>query len=83
MALVLCLGLCACGEEVSNEPDTLVEDGFTAPDDYSMVMLVSINPKIRLYLDKDGIVLAIEPVNDDAKESLPISSMSTLTIKRW
>ena len=32
------------------------------------MLLVTINPEFRLYLDEQGNVLAVEPVNDDAKE---------------
>lgn len=31
-------------------------------------MLASINPQIKLYLDDNGIVLAVEAVNDDAEQ---------------
>lgn len=41
---------------------------FEKPTDYASVILITINPQLRLYLDKSGNVLAVEPVNDDAKE---------------
>lgn len=40
---------------------------FVEPKDYAVVMEVSINPKFKLYLDKNYCVIAIEPLNDDAK----------------
>ena len=40
---------------------------FKAPENYATVLLVTINPVFRLYLDAQGSVLAVEPVNDDSK----------------
>ena len=40
---------------------------FVKPKNYDSVLLVIINPKFRLYLDDMGTVLAVEPINDDAK----------------
>ena len=64
LVLALSLSLCACAENNSSDP---AGDIFVKPDDYAAVVLVSINPQIRLYIDKDGGVLAVEPVNGDAK----------------
>ena len=41
---------------------------FEKPASYAAVVLVSINPQFKLYLDADGAVLAVEPVNADAKQ---------------
>ena len=68
LALTLCLSLCACGKggnEGSSAPGG--NNAFVKPENYASVLLVTINPQIRLYLDKDSNVLAVEPVNDDAK----------------
>ena len=43
------------------------ETEFEKPESYASVVLVTINPQFRLYLDTNGDVLAVEPVNDDAK----------------
>ena len=56
LGLLLVFSFAACGG-----------DTFTAPDDYASVVLVTINPQFKLYLDVEGNVLAVEPVNDDAK----------------
>lgn len=40
---------------------------FQKPENYLSVVLVTINPQFRLYLGADNVVLAVEPVNDDAK----------------
>lgn len=53
------LMLTACGKD-TNE--------FKKPDNYASVLIVTINPQFKLYLDEAGTVLAVEPVNDDAKE---------------
>ena len=64
LALVLCLSFCACdGSRNADSADT-----FTKPDNYATVVLVTINPQVRLYIDRDGTVLAVEPVNKDAKK---------------
>ena len=57
-------------DEVSSTvsaPEILIEDAFAKPDNYASVILVTINPQFKLYLDAAGTVLAVEPVNDDAK----------------
>lgn len=45
------------------------EDEFVAPKDYASIVKVTINPTVNLYLDADEVVLAVEYVNADAKES--------------
>ncbi len=75
--LILTFSLCACGgDSTKNAADTqtttttaqaTTDGGFVQPDDYAVVMLVTINPQFRLYLDEDGRVLALGAVNDDAK----------------
>lgn len=75
MVLVLALSLSACknpSENLSSNgsvPSSLTTEttDFEAPEDYAVVVLASINPQVKLYLDKDGIVLALEAINDDAK----------------
>lgn len=41
---------------------------FVAPDNYVTVVQVTINPTVNLYLDDKDVILAVEYVNDDAKE---------------
>ena len=69
LTIVLALSLCACGKDASSDSETTLpkEADFTPPEDYATVILISINPQFRLYLDTAGAVLAVEPVNDDAK----------------
>ena len=71
----MAFSLVACSnpnENTSNDsiPSSVVNDNdnFKAPQDYAVVLLASINPQVKFYIDNDGIVLAIEAVNDDAKE---------------
>ena len=47
--------------------DNQVQETFVKPENYASVVLVTINPQFRLYLDASGIVLAVESVNADAK----------------
>lgn len=73
LALILLFAFVACGnggdtpsagEEISGESEVV----FVKPENYATVLTVTINPQFRLYLDADGIVLAVEPVNKDAEE---------------
>jgi hypothetical protein len=43
------------------------EAGFVKPENYAMVVTVTINPQLRLYLDNGGKVLAVEAINQDAE----------------
>ena len=64
LAICLCLTFAACGGDDASESDSAE---FVKPTGYATVLVVTINPQFRLYLDKDGVVLATEPVNEDAK----------------
>ena len=56
------------GGTITEEPETQVDEAFySKPEEYSAVLLVTINPQFNLYLNAENQVLAIEPVNDDAK----------------
>ena len=80
MKKILCLIFCVavaltslvgCApKEVTGESSQITSDesaGFVKPESYASVVLVTINPQFRLYLDAEGVVLAVEPVNADAK----------------
>ena len=60
LSALLVLGMTACQDKGTAED-------FQKPENYATVLLVTINPQFRLYLDAEGDVLAVEPVNDDAK----------------
>ena len=64
LAISLCLTFAACGGDDTPKDSS---SKFVKPENYATVLVVTINPQFRLYLDKDGAVLATEPVNDDAK----------------
>ena len=63
LALLLGLSLAACGKDKADE----TAKDFEKPENYASVILVTINPQFRLYLDAQGTVLAVEPANDDAE----------------
>lgn len=71
LSLCICFTFFACNKaDEENETTTKAPETsatFVKPKDYSTVLLISINPQFRLYLDADGNVLAVEAVNDDAK----------------
>lgn len=78
IALMLILvGICAftaCSNKNTtsdkNAPSTTASDEqeFVKPKNYASVLIVTINPQFKLYLDENDTVLAVEPVNTDAKE---------------
>lgn len=78
LALALVFAFAACSKDdtassSSKKSASTASSTFVKPDNYASVLLVSINPQIRLYLDENGTVLAVEAVNKDAeaiKESL-------------
>ena len=71
LTLLLALSLAACGGSTPAEPAIQeVEKEFVAPAEYASVILVTINPQVRMYLDAQGNVLAVEAVNKDAKKLL-------------
>jgi hypothetical protein len=65
--LVICL-LAALFTGCSNSKDNSPEASFVAPDNYVSVVQITINPTVNLYLDASDIILALEYVNEDAKE---------------
>ncbi len=65
MAILLTLSLVACGNGKDAADDK--KEAFVKPKSYATVLLVTINPQFKLYLDDQNKVLAVEPVNDDAK----------------
>ena len=96
LTVALLISLVACGGEkpkttatiqpVTATPATTatpVDKNFEKPAEYASVLLVTINPQIRLYLDADGKVLAIEAVNEDAlaiKDSITFANESVETV---
>lgn len=71
IALSLLFSLAACNKpkEPTNKPATS-EDAFEKPEAYAAVLLLRINPQIKLYIGNDNSALAVEAVNDDAKQIL-------------
>ena len=69
LVMVSCFASCTPKDngDVSSIPVSQGENDFTAPESYASVVLVTINPQFKLYLDTEGVVLAVEPINDDAK----------------
>ncbi len=65
LILVVCLLLtlfAGCGKKTAKEPE------FTPPEEYASVVQVTINPTVNFYLDADEVILAVEYVNEDAKD---------------
>lgn len=67
LAISLVFVFAACGGKDSVSDTNIPADAFVKPTNYSTVVTVTINPQFRLYLDASNEVLAVEPVNDDAK----------------
>lgn len=64
---VTCFAGCGKNNTDVTSSGTVSGDNFVKPENYASVVVVTINPQFKLYLDASGIVLAVEPVNDDAK----------------
>lgn len=72
LVTLLVLTACACGKandtsSLDSTPFVGEDAQFIKPENYATVMVITINPTFRLYLGSDNTVLAVEPVNDDAK----------------
>ena len=59
-------------EETTEEETTMEEttEAGVADDVVCCVLMVSVNPEFSLHLNKEGLVLAVEHLNDDAKQAL-------------
>lgn len=74
LALLMLLAFAGCNkkENTSLQSDTVSTvsetTDFKKPENYAAVISASINPHINLYIDINGKVLAVEAVNEDAKE---------------
>lgn len=71
LVIVFVVTLSACGnKDTVSDTDTstpTISETFVKPENYTSVLLISINPQFKLYLDENNIVLAVDPVNEDAK----------------
>ena len=52
-------------EEAPTENEQVVEDMI--PEEYAAALVITINPKIKLYVDSDNVVIGVEYLNEDAK----------------
>lgn len=65
LALILCVLLLASFAACAAKPNA----DFKAPENYTAVIKVTINPEANLYVDAQNVVLAIEYINTDAKDT--------------
>lgn len=61
------------------EEQIIVED--VIPEDYAVSVIVTINPQVKLYLDKDNVVIGVEYLNEDAKAAFAKVKFSDVTIE--
>lgn len=61
------------------EEQIIVED--VIPEDYAVSVIVTINPQVKLYLDKDNVVIGVEYLNEDAKAAFAKVNFSDVTIE--
>lgn len=72
LSLLLALAGCDVTDAVPTEstPESSgtedQQEQFVKPENYAMVVTVTINPQMRLYLNNEGKVLAVEAINQDA-----------------
>ncbi len=73
LSAVLLCSFAGCGKADNNsgtdEISSAAEEVFEAPEVYASVVRVTINPIVNLYLDEQNVVLAVECVNSDAKDT--------------
>ena len=67
-------------EEVT-ETTEVSETIFKIPENYAVVITVKINPELRIYLDENANVLAVEPVNEDAQELIAAMQLEGMTFE--
>ena len=67
-------------EEVT-ETTEVSETVFQIPENYAVVITVKINPELRIYLDENANVLAVEPVNEDAQELIAAMQLEGMTFE--
>ena len=84
LALALALVLVSCGKSAPSDPEgTKGTESFVKPEQYASVLLITINPQFRLYLDENEKVLAVEAVNKDAesmKDGIAFKNESVETV---
>ncbi len=69
LILVLCLCFSVALLSGCDNSNNEGEAEFVKPENYASVVQVKINPTVNLYLDENETILAVECVNEDAKES--------------
>ncbi len=82
LAIIL-VTLCGCSNAQTNTSSNATSTQtveFTKPSNYVTVVKVTINPEFNLYLDINNNVLAVEPVNNDAKDVIKNISKQTGTL---
>jgi len=57
-------------EEAEVSEEVVVASDDAEELDYAAVFIVTINPKVKIYVDAEGIVVKMEQMNDDAEELL-------------
>ena len=67
-------------EEVT-ETTEVSETVFQIPENYAVVITVKINPELRIYLDENANVLAVEPVNEDAQKLIAAMQLEGMTFE--
>lgn len=68
LLMVFSFAACKKGEPSATPSEAeSSESTFVAPTNYASTVIVTINPKFKLYLDALGQVLAVEPLNKEAK----------------
>ena len=87
LVVIFIFTLSACNSKdtspnIDTSPPTQSEE-IIKPENYSTVLLIRINPHFKLYLDENNNVLALEPINEDAKsfsDSIDFENKSIETV---
>lgn len=75
VSMFFLMGLVACGDKTKKVENQI-------PESYEGSILVTINPKIRLFLDEDQRINGVEYLNEDAKKAFSEMDFSGLTLEK-
>ena len=70
----------AAAEESTHEVETEEEKQET--ENYSAAVIISINPRIKLYINSDNVVVGVEFLNKDAEEAFQGVELADLTVEQ-
>ncbi len=91
LLLIFMLGACGKNSEVSEDTSGIVQNEVSesidnsetneCPENYTMAVIVTINPQIKLYLDSENVIVFVEYLNADAKMAFADIELSNVAVE--